>query len=97
MFILLVYDIDMKSDGGEKRLRKVSKICEKHGVRVQNSVFELEIDAKSFISFKFDLLKIIAEEDSIRFYKLGKNFKNNIETIGHRNNIEIKEDSAFLF
>lgn len=87
----------MKSDGGEKRLRKVSKICEKHGVRVQNSVFELEIDVKSFISFKSDLLKIIAEEDSIRFYKLGKNFKNNIEIIGHRNNIEIKDDSTFLF
>ena len=45
MFILLSYDI---ADSPE-RLRKVAKICENYGVRVQKSVFELDISMANVV------------------------------------------------
>jgi CRISPR-associated protein Cas2 len=97
MFILLTYDIDGNETEDKKRLRKVAKVCEQFGVRVQNSVFELDIDSKTLVTLKNSLSKIIKDRDSIRFYKLGSNFKNNIEILGTENNIEIKDDNALFF
>ena len=48
MFVLVTYDIDTR--GGKldlKRMRDVAKYCEKHGIRVQNSVFEMNFDYSS--------------------------------------------------
>lgn len=69
--ILIVYDIKTSSDNGEKRLQKVSKICENYGIRVQDSVFECNIDSGKLLVLKDKLLEVINEdEDSIRIYKL---------------------------
>ena len=97
MFILLTYDIDGNTNEDKKRLRKIAKICEQYGIRVQNSVFELEIDNKEFLVLKNKLEKEMSASDSIRFYKLGKNYKNNIETIGVQNQIELKNNDAIIF
>lgn len=97
MFILLTYDIEGIEKDDKKRLRDVAKVCENYGIRVQNSVFELNIDNKQFIELKNNLLKIIHEKDSVRFYKLGNNYKNDIEVIGSANKIEIKDNNAFIF
>ena len=42
--IVLSYDVDTTDAAGAKRLRKVAKICEAKGCRVQNAVFELLVD-----------------------------------------------------
>ena len=97
MFILLTYDIDGNESEDKKRLRKVAKTCEKYGIRVQNSVFELVINNKELVLLKNELENIIKPEDSIRFYKLGKNYKNDIETLGNENKIELKNDNAIIF
>lgn len=45
MLMLVTYDVNTSSSAGQKRLRKVAKLCERYGLRVQNSVFELLVDA----------------------------------------------------
>lgn len=83
MFILITYDVNTSNTAGQKRLRKVAKICEKHGIRVQNSVFEVLVDAAQFVKLKAQLERSIdAEHDSVRFYKLGNSYEHKIETIG---------------
>lgn len=83
MMILITYDVNTIENDGNKRLRKVSKVCLDYGQRVQNSVFECNIDPAQFVKIKHELSKIIdLEKDSLRFYKLGKNWENRIETIG---------------
>ena len=68
---------------GRKRLRKVAKECVNYGQRVQNSVFEVDVDYGTFLKLKDRLMKIIDEEqDSLRFYYLGNNWKRRVEHIG---------------
>ena len=54
-----------------------------YGKRVQNSVFECILTEVQFLNLKNKLLSVIdSNQDSIRFYVLGKNWKNRVETIG---------------
>lgn len=70
--IVLSYDVDTTDAAGAKRLRKVAKICEAKGCRVQNSVFELLVDPAQLTTLKAQLEKVIdPEKDSVRFYRLG--------------------------
>ena len=83
MLLVITYDVNTASPDGARRLRKVANLCLHYGVRVQNSVFEVLVDAAQFTTLKHDLQKVIdAERDSIRFYKLGNSFKNKIDTLG---------------
>lgn len=83
MYILITYDVNTTSEEGQKRLRKVAKCCKDYGQRVQNSVFECMLDESQFIRMKSSLKKIIDEEnDSIRIYKLGKNYVTKIDRLG---------------
>lgn len=83
MMILLTYDVDFTKPNGAKRLRKVAKLCEQYGVRVQNSVFEIMMDSSQLINFKSDILKIIDEKsDSVRFYRLGNKWETKINVLG---------------
>lgn len=95
MFVLVTYDID-QTDGG-KRLRKVAQICEKYGIRVQNSVFEMDIDTSKILVLKNSLENIIdRSSDSVRIYKIGKLSNVKIEIIGKREDVEISIDDAFF-
>lgn len=96
MFIILTYDIENSSIEGKKRLRKVAKICENYGVRVQNSVFELDINNGDLIKLKNELRRIILCGDSIKIYKLGNNYKNDIEVLGKEEKLEISSNSSFI-
>ncbi len=83
MMLVVTYDVDTTNNAGAKRLRQVAKICQKYGMRVQNSVFEVMVDPAQLVRLKSDLTKIIDFElDSIRFYKLGNSFEHKIETMG---------------
>lgn len=89
MFLLITYDVNLSSLDGEKRLRKVAKLCMNYGHRVQNSVFECSLTESQFLLLKNCLLEIINKEtDSIRFYTLSGNWKQKVETIGKNKGID---------
>jgi len=89
MMIVLSYDVSTTDAGGAGRLRHVAKICERYGIRVQCSVFELLIDPAQLVALKAELLDIINEkEDSVRIYRLGSNWKGRIEQLGKPQRIE---------
>lgn len=83
MMVLICYDVNTATASGRKRLRKVAKECQNHAQRVQNSVFEADLDYSSFLKLKDRLEKLIDKEvDSLRFYYLGNNWKRRVEHIG---------------
>lgn len=84
MMMLVSYDV-AKDEKGEKRLRKVSKILENYGQRVQYSVFECLVAPSQWVELKNKLLKTINPEyDSLRFYSLGANWEKKVEHIGQK-------------
>ena len=91
MLVLITYDVRTDTDERKKRLRKVAKECCNYGQRVQNSVFECVMDAAKCRLVKDKLLKIIDEnEDSIRFYYLGNNYKTKVEHFGTKESLDVE-------
>lgn len=83
MFVVITYDVNVTSKSGATRLRHVAKECVNYGQRVQNSVFEVNLDYGKFMMMKDRLIKLIdPDKDSLRFYYLGNNWKNKVEHIG---------------
>ena len=83
MMTLVSYDVSTTDNKGKTRLRKVSKECQNYGQRVQNSVFEIDVDYGTFLKVKDKLLKIIdPKHDSLRIIYLGNNWKHRIEHYG---------------
>ena len=76
MMVIISYDVSTTDNSGKTRLRKVAKECQNHAQRVQNSVFEADLDYSSFLKLKHNLLELIDEDkDSLRFYYLGNNWQ----------------------
>lgn len=50
MFVLITYDVNITSPTGAKRLRKVAKLCQNYGKRVQNSNNECVLNESQFVS-----------------------------------------------
>lgn len=91
MYILITYDVCTLTTAGVKRLRHVARICKNYGQRVQDSVFECLVDASQFISLKQEILRIIdPDEDCLRIYQLGKNFRAHIECFGRKTFYEVE-------
>lgn len=83
MMVLITYDVSTTTPTGRKRLRHVAKQCVNYGQRVQNSVFECLLDPAQFAALKSKLEDIInKEEDSLRYYFLGSNWKKRVEHVG---------------
>ena len=71
MLIIITYDVSTVTAAGRKRLRRVAKVCESTGQRVQNSVFECKVDQMQLEELERRLLAEIDEkEDSLRLYRL---------------------------
>jgi len=83
MLVVVAYDVNTESDAGRRRLRRVAKVCEDWGQRVQNSVFECLLDQSQWTRVRARLVKeISAADDSLRFYFLGDNWQRRIEHVG---------------
>ncbi len=83
MIVLVSYDVATRTEGGERRLRRVAKVCLDYGQRVQNSVFELEVNPAQWEAARNRLLlEIDRDADSLRFYFLGKRGRDRIEHVG---------------
>lgn len=90
MYVLVTYDVATKTPAGRKRLRLAAKACLDFGQRVQNSVFEMKVDPAQWTECKNRLLEIIdLEEDSIRFYYLGKNWQRRVEHHGTKASYDV--------
>ena len=83
MMTLVSYDVSTADAAGKTRLRKMAKTLEDYAHRVQNSVFEVNVDYATFLTVKEKLVEIIdPEKDSLRFYYLGNDWKKKVEHIG---------------
>lgn len=83
MMVIVSYDVSTIDKEGKKRLRKIAKECVNYGQRVQNSVFEIDVDYSTFLKVQDKLIKLMdKEKDSLRFYYLGNNWKKKVEHIG---------------
>ncbi len=95
MMIIVSYDVDFSNSEGAKRLRRVSKICQRYGVRVQNSVFEALVDTVQLSELKTAIADVIDfDADTIRFYNLGSKWENKISTMG--NDKGFKQDGTLI-
>lgn len=96
MLILITYDVNTETSAGRSRLRKVVKQCVNYGQRVQNSVFECQVDAVKYREIKAVLEKIVDKDtDSLRFYNLGDKYKNKVEHIGAKPSFDVTEPLIF--
>ena len=83
MMVLVSYDVSTKSASGVRRLRKIAEIYLDYGLRVQNSVFECNVDPAQWESLKDKLLSMYdTKEDSLRFYFLGSHWQRRVEHHG---------------
>jgi CRISPR-associated protein Cas2 len=83
MMVLVSYDVSTTTPAGRRRLRRVAKICNDYGQRVQNSVFECVVDPAQWAQLRHRLLAEYKDtEDSLRFYFLGANWKGRVEHFG---------------
>jgi CRISPR-associated protein Cas2 len=83
MLVVVAYDVNTETEEGRRRLRRVAKVCENCGQRVQNSVFECLVDAAKWVRVRADLVKEISTStDSLRFYFLGDKWTRRVEHVG---------------
>jgi len=71
MLIIVCYDVATDTSAGRRRLRRVARVCEGMGQRVQKSVFECQVNPMQFEDLERRLLaEIDAAEDCLRLYRL---------------------------
>jgi len=81
--VLVAYDVNTETAEGRTRLRRVAKLCENRGQRVQNSVFECLVEPAQWTELKAKLEATVEPTlDSLRFYYLGSNWKRRVEHFG---------------
>ena len=91
MYVLVTYDVSTTTPEGQKRLRHVAKACLDFGQRVQNSVFEMKVDPAQWTDCRDRLLRIVdLEQDSLRFYFLGKNGHRRVEHHGTKPGYDVE-------
>ena len=81
--MLITYDVSTVDKEGRRRLRRVSRACLNFGQRVQNSVFECEVDPAQWVALRSRLLgEFDSDRDSLRFYRLGAEGRSRVEHVG---------------
>ena len=83
MEYLVTYDVATDDKAGVGRLRRVAKICEGYGQRVQKSVFECRINQMQLEQFIHRLEQVMdADKDSLRIYRLPSMRKQYLQVLG---------------
>lgn len=71
MLVLVCYDVNTETKEGRRRLRRVAKVCESTGQRVQKSVFECQVNLMQMEELERRLLEEIDDElDCLRLYRM---------------------------
>lgn len=83
MEVLVAYDVSTETKEGRRRLRRVAKVCEAHGQRVQKSVFECVLNREQLEWLKHRLRRVMdLEEDSLRIYRLREPRERYVQVLG---------------
>lgn len=91
MFVLVSYDVATTTKAGRRRLRRVAGACLDYGQRVQNSVFECQVDPEKWARLRLRLMEEFEPaEDSLRFYFLGSNWKHKVEHHGAKPSLDLE-------
>ena len=98
MFLLITYDVStVEERAGARRLRRVAKACTSYGIRVQKSVFEMQLGQKEWAELRARLLaEIDPAQDSLRVYFLDQSSKSRIEHFGVTRPVNVVEDTLVL-
>ena len=89
MMIIVAYDVSTLTKAGVRRLRRVAKVCESTGQRVQNSVFECKVDLMQYEELERRLLAEIDEsEDCLRIYRLTEPAEMRIKQYGNFRSVD---------
>ena len=92
MLMLVSYDVSTVDKAGRRRLRQIAKACQDRGVRVQNSVFECNVDPAQWVKLKAELEDIFdPETDSLRYYNLGDKYSTRIEHVGAKPALDVEQ------
>lgn len=91
MLVIITYDVSTVTAAGRKRLRRVARVCESTGQRVQNSVFECQVNQMQLEELERKLLAEIHEkEDSLRLYRLTEPVELHIKEYGNFRAVDFK-------
>ena len=92
MMVLVTYDVSTETSEGRRRLRRMAKVCKNYGQRVQKSVFECLVDPAQWTKLRQRLIdETKPDEDSLRFYFLGSNWKVRVEHVGVQRSYDPEE------
>ena len=92
MEILVAYDVSTETAEGQRRLRRVAKVCEAYGQRVQKSVFECIVNAVQLEEFKHKLQREMdPTEDSLRLYRLREPRQRYLQVMGRQPVFDLRE------
>lgn len=90
MMVLVTYDVATGTLAGKRRLTRVAKACLDYGQRVQNSVFECNVDPEQWAKLRLRLLDLYdPAEDSLRFYFLGRNWQRRVQHHGAKPSVDL--------
>ena len=71
MLVLVCYDVSTETKSGRRRLRRVARVCESTGQRVQKSVFECQVTLAEYEGLERRLLaEINLNQDCLRLYRM---------------------------
>ncbi len=97
MMVLVSYDVSTVDKQGQARLRRVAKACQDFGQRVQNWVFECEVDPAQWVTLKARLEEIAdPKQDSLRYYHLGSNWQRRVEHFGAKPTWDLRRDPLVI-
>jgi CRISPR-associated protein Cas2 len=92
MLVLVTYDVSTIEKAGRRRLRRVARVCEDYGTRVQKSVFECQVGQKEWVQLRNRLLtEYKDDEDSLRFYFLDETAVQRTEHHGVNQPVDLTE------
>ena len=84
MLIIVTYDVSTETREGRRRLRRVAKVCEGMGQRVQKSVFECKVNLMQYEELERRLLaEIEQKEDNLRIYRLTEPVELHVKEYGN--------------
>jgi CRISPR-associated protein Cas2 len=71
MLVIVCYDVNTETKAGRRRLRRIAKVCESTGQRVQKSVFECQVNLMQMEDLERRLLaEVDLKEDNLRLYRM---------------------------
>ena len=71
MLVIVCYDVNTETRAGRRRLRRVARVCESTGQRVQKSVFECRLNLMQMEQLERRLLaEVDLAQDNLRLYRL---------------------------